>query len=237
MRNQIKLIAFDADDTLWTNMSLYHEAVKRIKEILGRYVDLTSIPEDVYRIETENISILGYGTKSFIISMIEAAIKTSSQMIHASEIQKIISIGKDLMNSRVELLANAENVINELASNSVLMLLTKGELFEQQGKITRSGLSGYFRYVEIVSEKNEQTYSDILKKYNIAPRNFIMIGNSLKSDIMPVLNIGGNAVYIPHKDTWYHEKMPADFNGKKYYQLDGIDELPDFLIQKFSENR
>lgn len=231
MADKIKIIAFDADDTLWINMSLYLEAVGKIKEIFRRYANFTSIPEDVYRIEKENISLLGYGTKSFIISMVESAIKVSSNKIKANDIQEIISIGKNLINNPVVLLDNVENVVKKLASKFNLMLLTKGELFEQENKIVRSGLSEYFRYIEIVGEKNKQTYYDIVQKYNISPKNFLMIGNSIKSDIMPVLGIGGNAVYIPHKDTWYHEQMPHSNEAMDYYKINNISELPDLMIE------
>ncbi len=222
MDNEIKIIAFDADDTLWLNMSLYFEAVEKIKDIFRRYVDMTSIPKDVFKIETENIPVLGYGTKSFIISMVEAAIKVCSQKIEANDIQEIISIGKNLMTSPVVLLDNVENVIKELSSDIKLMLLTKGDLFEQQSKIARSGLSDYFQYVEIVSEKDEYTYSAILQKYGLSPKNFMMVGNSLKSDIMPAISIGTRAVYIPHNDTWYHEQIPHSHDKKEYYTIDNM---------------
>ncbi|MCP4161276.1 MAG: HAD family hydrolase [Deltaproteobacteria bacterium] len=231
--NNIELIAFDADDTLWINMSLYFDAINRIKEILGSYVGLDKFQENFYKIESENIPALGYGTKGFIVTMVEVAIKSSSQMIQANEIQDIISIGKNLMNSPIELLDGVEKVVSKLASKSGLMLLTKGDHFEQQGKIDRSGFSKYFPYVEIVIEKDENSYSKILENQNVAPENFLMIGNSLKSDIMPVVNIGGNAVYIPHKDTWHREEIGEDSIEKRYYQLEDIRELPDFLIKKF----
>jgi putative hydrolase of the HAD superfamily len=231
MRNETKIISFDADDTLWVNMSFYFEAVEKIKEIFGRYIDMSSIPKDVYRIETANVSTLGYGTKSFIISMIEAGIRISSQNIEANDIQEIISIGKTLISSPVVLLDNVENVLKNLSSKFQLMLLTKGDLFEQQSKIDRSGLSDYFCYVEIVSKKNERTYSEILQKYDILPKNFLMIGNSLKSDILPVINVGGNAVYIPHEDAWYHEQISHSDREEKYYKIDSISNLPEIIAK------
>ncbi|MCP4345413.1 MAG: HAD family hydrolase [Desulfobacterales bacterium] len=232
MNKLIKLIAFDGDDTLWTNMPFYLEAVEKIKTILGKYTDITVIPKEVYETETENLSVLGYGTKSFIISMIEAAIKVTSQKIHPKEIQEIITIGKSLMNLPVELLPNVRKVVADLSSDNSLMILTKGDLFEQKSKILRSGLLDYFKYIEIVSEKDEQTYSEILEKYNIEPENFLMIGNSLRSDIVPVLNIGANAVYIPHNAVWYHEEVSGDVQ-KEYYEINDIRELPGLLGVKF----
>ncbi len=238
MENEIKIIAFDADDTLWSNMSFYFEAVEKIKDVFRRYIDMTSIPKDVFKIETENISALGYGTKSFIISMVEAAITVCSPKIQADDIREIISIGKSLMTSPVVLLDNVENVIGELSSDYNLMLLTKGDLFEQQSKIARSGLSDYFQYIEIVNEKDEHTYSGILQKYDISPKSFLMVGNSLKSDVIPVINIGANAIHIPHKDTWYYEQIPHSYEQKQYHKIDCISELPDLIakrIYKFAE--
>ena len=233
MRHQIELIAFDADDTLWTNMSFYHRSLDQIREIIGKHTDITSIPAELQAIETMNVSSFGYGTKSFIISMIETAIAVSEQRIQASEIQEIITIGKSLLNAPVELFEDAAHVVRTLSSCIELMLITKGDLFEQEAKILASGISDYFKYVEIVSEKDEHTYASLLHEYGKAPEHFLMVGNSPKSDVVPVLNIGGIAVHIPCDATWYHEELASGVaaNGN-YFSLRHISELPDFLAQQ-----
>lgn len=234
MKAPIELLAFDADDTLWANMALFFEAVDRIKGIIGRYADEASVMAEIRNTETENVSVLGYGIKSFIISMVETAVKASSGEITAHEIQEIISIGRELTNRPVTLLDHVEEVIDELSSRFPLMLLTKGDTFEQERKISGSGLSGYFRYIEIAGEKDARTYSRILEKYKTAPNRFLMVGNSLKSDILPVVEIGGNAAYIPHKDTWYHESVPGGHGKAGYHELDNMGDLPG-LIRKLQE--
>ncbi|MDM8525426.1 HAD family hydrolase, partial [Desulfococcaceae bacterium HSG8] len=231
MNNSLKLIAFDGDDTLWEDISFYQEAVKNITEILGKYADTTSIPEDLYKTEVENISVLGYGAKSFTISMIETAIRLSSQKIHPGDIQEIIAIGKSVVSHPIRLLPDVREVLTCLSSHYRLMLVTKGDFYEQKAKISHSGLSDYFAYIEIVSEKDEHAYSEILERYSIAPENFMMIGNSLRSDVVPVLNIAGNAVHIPHKFTWYHEQVSGDIQ-KEYSELKGIRELPGLINSK-----
>jgi len=237
MNRQIELLAIDADDTLWTNMLFYHEAMDSIKNILEKYTDTALIIKDLYEIETANISVLGYGTKSFIITMVEAAISLTEGKIKAHDILEIVTIGKTLFSRPVELLDNVKETLAELSQNYTLMLLTKGDLFEQQGKINCSGLIGYFEYTEIVSEKDEATYSALLQRYNIAPENFLMAGNSLKSDIFPVLNIGGNAVHIPHRSVWYHEDVPADEAGRDYIVISDISELTGLICQNYPQKK
>lgn len=227
MEQQIELLAFDADDTLWVTMPLYLEAVEKVKDILETYIEPGTIFEkNMFDIESRNGPVRGYGTKSFIISMVEMAVAASSQTVSAGEIQKIISIGKDLMDRPLEVLDGVEDVIRELSAHWNLMLLTKGDLFEQQGKIYRSGLSEYFRYVEILNDKSDGSYSNLLEKYGVLPAQFLMVGNSLESDIIPVVNIGGNAVHIPDRDARYHETVSVGNRVNGWTRVDNIRSLP-----------
>lgn len=228
MNNQLKLIAFDGDDTLWGDMPFYHEAIEKIAAMLREYAHTNPVQDVLCETETENLSIMGYGSKTFLISVLEAAIKVSDHKIQVHEILEIIRIGKSLMNHPIRLLPDVKEVLTDLASDYRLMLITKGDISEQKSKIYRSGLSDCFRYIEIVNEKDEQTYSEILKRYDVAPENFLMIGNSLRSDIIPVLNIGGNAVHIPYEVTWYHEEVSEDIE-KEYSRLSEIRELPGLI--------
>lgn len=233
MRLPLSVIAFDADDTLWVNEPNYRNAEKELERILQNYVDIHSITEKLYKVEMKNLSLFGYGAKGFTISMIETAIELSGKKIRAREIERIINIGKSVMNNPIELLPNARKVVIHLSQMCKLMLITKGDLFDQESKIARSGLSEFFKYVEIVSEKDEAAYSKILKKYHIECDKFLMVGNSLKSDILPILNIGSNAVHIPYHTTWIHENVEHSDNCKKYYELPDIIELPDLIQNSF----
>jgi len=233
MRQPLSVIAFDADDTLWVNEPNYRNAEKELERILQNYVDIQSITENLYKVEMKNLSLFGYGAKGFTISMIETAIELSGKRITAREIEQIISIGKSVMNNPIELLPNVRKVVIHLSQICKLMLITKGDLFDQESKIARSGLSEFFKYVEIVSEKDEATYFKILKKHRIECHKFLMVGNSLKSDILPILNIGSKAVHIPYHTTWIHENVEQPDNRKKYYELPDIIELPDLIKNSF----
>jgi putative hydrolase of the HAD superfamily len=233
MKLPLSVIAFDADDTLWVNEPNYRNAEKELERILKNYVDIQSITENLYKIEMKNLSLFGYGAKGFTISMIETAIELSGKKISAKEIQQIINLGKSVMNNPIELLPNVRKVVIQLSQICKLMLLTKGDLFDQESKIARSGLSEFFKYVEIMSEKDEETYTKILKKYSIDHDKFLMIGNSLKSDILPILSIGSKAVHIPYHTTWIHENVEQTDTNPEYYELSDIIELPDFIDKIF----
>lgn len=229
MKPEIRLIAFDADDTLWVNEPFYQDAERKLEELLRQYVDGASITEDLYRVESNNLSLFGYGTKGFTISMIETAIQLSSQRIKAEEIQEIIGIGKSMMQNPIELLPGVKEVLTEMGQKVDLMLLTKGDLFDQESKIARSGLADHFRYVEIVSEKDEPTYAGLFRKYGLRAEQMLMVGNSLKSDIFPMTAVGAHAVHIPFHTTWVHEKIASTQDRDDHFELSEIGELPGFV--------
>ncbi|WP_281648554.1 HAD family hydrolase [Parendozoicomonas sp. Alg238-R29] len=225
------VIAFDADDTLWPNEPYFRDAEKEIIKLLERYYRGDNLLEHLYQQEIKNLHIFGYGAKGFSLSMIESVIELSEGMVNGAEIQKIIDLGKSIMTYPINLIEGVHETLEEL-KDYPLMLITKGDLFDQESKIARSGLGDYFQAVEIVSEKNDETYLRLLQRYNIKPENFWMIGNSLKSDVLPIDRIGGTGVHIPFESTWQHETVSEDHAAEhNYHELQSIRELP-MLIEK-----
>jgi putative hydrolase of the HAD superfamily len=226
----IDLIAFDADDTLWQNEDLFYATHERFKKLLVRYHDEQWIVDRLYQTESRNFSHFGYGVKGFTLSMIETAIELSEGRISAGEIQAIIELGREMMNAPIQLLDGVAEVIEQLSQKFELMLITKGDLFHQESKIVRSGLKDYFKRVEIVSEKDAEVYQRIAAKHGITPERFLMIGNSLRSDILPVIAMGGIAVHVPYKTEWVHERVsPEELIDKNYFEVQHFNLLPDFL--------
>lgn len=222
----IDVIAFDADDTLWQNEDLFYATHEKFKRLLAKYHDERWIGERLYQTEARNFSHFGYGVKGFTLSMIETAIELSEGRISAAEIQTIIEMGREMMNAPIELLDGVRETIEHLAQSFDLMLITKGDLFHQEAKIARSGLKDHFKRIEIVSEKDIKIYQHILMKHSIRPERFLMIGNSLKSDILPVIAMGGIAVHIPYKTEWVHERVSAEeLHGKQYIEVKHISHL------------
>lgn len=226
----IEIIAFDADDTLWNNEHLYHRAKIEFSQLLVGYVEPQAAKDRLDALEVRNIPYFGYGIKSFGLSMIEAAADVFAGRVSGDEIRQILDIIKGMMTAEVEFVPGAEDTLAELSNSYGLMLITKGDLFEQESKIERSGVAQYFRYLEIVGEKSEDTYRTILGKYNLDPDKFLMVGNSLRSDILPVLRIGGQAVYIPNDQTWSHEHAgEEEFGDHEFIQLEHLHQLPKYL--------
>ncbi len=229
----IKVIAFDADDTLWVNETIFTVTQERFKEILSQYVRAETLEEKLYGFEMRNLKIFGYGIKGFMLSMIETAIELSAGKISGAEIQQIINLGKVMLDHPVEVLPNVEETLRALKESYTLMLITKGDLFDQESKIARSGLADYFSQVEILSEKDEETYRRVLKRNNVNVEEFLMVGNSLKSDVLPICNLGARAVYIPFHTTWAHEVITPDTSANlTYHELPDISLLPAYLQQE-----
>ncbi|UFH55167.1 HAD family hydrolase [Spirosoma sp. KNUC1025] len=222
----MKLIAFDADDTLWVNEPNYVDVKQELCTLLSHHVDEETLTNRFYDAQIRNLHIFGYGAKSFILSMIETAIELTDGAITGYEIQQIIDVGRRLIDFPIDVLDGIPEVLETLSKDFDLMVLTKGDLFDQESKIARSGLGHYFKHVEIVSEKNEQAYQRVLQKYNVRPSDFIMIGNSLKSDILPVVHIGARAIHIPYAITWVHEQVADEhLVGKSFTTLESAREL------------
>jgi putative hydrolase of the HAD superfamily len=226
------LIAFDADDTLWHNEPLYSDAQDKLAEILSVYADHDTVAQRLFETEMGNLEYYGYGVKSFTLSMIETAIKISDRKIPSTEIEKIIQSARNMLTNKTQLLEYVEETVSTLAKSHPLMIVTKGDLLDQEVKLARANIGDYFQHVEIVSHKNQDTYAHLLSRHKVEPHRFLMVGNSLKSDVLPVVELGGHGVYIPYHVTWAHEVVehhPGEHNG--YYELEHIGQLPK-LVEK-----
>ncbi len=222
----IDWIAFDADDTLWRNEEYYLDGRAQFFKILEKY-DLH--PEQISqfdRLEVDNIQYFGYGVMSFILSMIELAIELTGEKIHPQDIQQIIQLGKRMLTHEVVVFQGVEELLETLSADYPLMLITKGDLFHQQRKFKESGLMPYFKVLEVVSEKDSSVYDDILQRHKIQPDRFLMIGNSLRSDVLPVLKLGGWALHLADHPTWSHEDDPqVESSLEHYLEAEGIPQV------------
>lgn len=227
-----RLIAFDADDTLWQNETLYHAAQDVFVDLLRRYHSAEWIRDRLFDTEMRNLAHFGYGIKAFSLSMIETAVELTEGRVTGAEIRVLIDQARAMIDAPIELLPGVEQVLRQLHGRFPLALITKGDLLDQHRKVERSGLAHLFQHIEVVADKNDATYSALMQKMGVAPVGFMMIGNSLKSDILPILRLGGQAVYIAHALTWQHESAPTPAAGTPgYYQMDQISGLPALLGQ------
>jgi putative hydrolase of the HAD superfamily len=234
----IDMIALDADDTLWHNEILYARTQEKFQQLLSPYLQDARVGEELYQTEMQNLRTYGYGIKGFALSMIETAIRLSDGQIQASEIQGIIDLTRDMLEAPVQLLDHVEDVVATLSTSRTLMMITKGDLFDQERKIARSGLASHFAHVEIVSDKTIDAYRSLLARHQIAAQRFLMVGNSLRSDILPVVALGGHAVHIPYHITWDHEAVAArDEAPRTYFELEHIGLLPEFVERLCEEGR
>lgn len=228
---ELQVIAFDADDTLWVNEPFFQETEQRFCDLLEDFLPRHTISRELLAIEIENLKHYGYGIKSFILSMIEAAIKVSGKTIGVEIIEKIIAIGKEMLDHPIELIDGVEEVLQALQGKYRLVMATKGDLLDQEKKLIKSGLAKYFHHTEIVSEKKEPEYQKLIKHLDIQPSQFLMIGNSLKSDILPVLNLGGYGFHVPFYTTWEYEKVEITIDNPNFRQLTSIREVLEHLPQ------
>lgn len=225
-----KVIAFDADDTLWVNEPYFRQAEDQFAKLLSPYETENKIHQELYRVITGNIPLYGYGVKSCILSMIQCATELSNHQLSAEVTQQILEIGKQMLTQPIELLPNIEDVLSYLSKKYTLIVLTKGDLLDQEKKLERSGLLSYFHHVEVMSEKNKQGYQRVLNHLEIVPKDFLMIGNSLKSDVLPVLKIGSNAIHIPFHSIWKFETVSEKaLKNQNYKTLDSALKLVDLL--------
>ncbi len=227
---EIQVIAFDADDTLWSNEPFFQETEKKFCDMLEDYLPHHTISRELLEIEIQNLALYGYGIKSMILSMIETAIRISDKTIGVDAIEKIINIGKEMLDKPIELLEGVEDVLKALHGKYRLVMATKGDLLDQEKKLVKSGLAKYFHHTEIVSEKKEAEYTKLIKHLDIPAHQFLMIGNSLKSDILPVLNVGGHAFHVPFHTTWAYEKIEHTIEHPHFRQLTHIKEALQYLL-------
>ncbi|MCA8831782.1 HAD family hydrolase [Hymenobacter pini] len=228
-----RLIAFDADDTLWPNQPYFDLAEARLYELLGHYAAPEELSARFFEVQRENMPLFGYGAKSFMLSMIETVIRLTDGQVSGQEIQHILDHGKRLLDYPIELLPHVPEVLAAVQAQGIpLMLLTKGDLFDQESKLARSGLGDLFDHVEIVSEKNDATYQRILSRHGLRPEEFVMVGNSLKSDVLPVARLGGRAVYVPYHTTWVMERVSEEERaGAAFQEVASMAEVPAWLAQ------
>ncbi|MEY4938865.1 MAG: hypothetical protein RIQ93_600 [Verrucomicrobiota bacterium] len=221
------VIAFDADDTLWHNEVIFENVHARYRALLAHYHEAEMVDRTLFATEMRNLELYGYGVKGFTLSAIETAIELTAGKIRPEEIQQLIALGREMLAHPVDLLDGVEETLAHLSSRHLLVVITKGDLRDQQRKLAKSGLAARFAHVEIVSEKNIATYAEIFRRHTIAPERFLMVGNSLKSDILPVLALGGAAAHVPYRITWAAEHVdekPAP--GARFFPMTHIRELP-----------
>lgn len=206
-KSKIKVIAFDADDTLWINEPYFQEIESKFCGLLEDYASHHTISQELLKTEIKNLEIYGYGVKGYTLSMIETALRISNNAIPVEVIDKAIEYGKEMLLKPIELIEGIEHALQTLKDKYRLVVATKGDLLDQENKLKRSGLEKYFHHIEVMSEKNELEYKKLIRHLDIQPNEFLMIGNSLKSDVLPVLAIGGHAAHVPFHTTWAHEKI------------------------------
>ena len=220
------VLAFDGDDTLWHNESRFHLTQTALRDLLRRHVPDADVDNHLYEVEMRNLGLYGYGVKSFTLSMIETAIELTKGQIPAADLEVILGWGKRMLGEPTELLDGVEAALKGASGRYSLLLITKGDLFDQESKLARSGLGEMFTGVEILSDKNVNSYRSVLRRRGIKPEEFIMVGNSLRSDIAPVVALGARAVHIPYHVTWNHEQLPEEaLPAAGWYRLDRIGEL------------
>lgn len=227
MTHKPYLIAFDADDTLWDHESYFVDTRNQIAAILAPYIDSSALEEELYEVEKENLKIFGYGVKGFTISVIQTAIEVSKGKVDSARIYKIITQGKELMRHPIQLRPFVQETLKSLAAKHPLTLITKGDLFHQEYKIEASGVAKYFQNIEIVGEKEPNTYLSLLAKYRVEPERFLMIGNSLRSDVIAALEIGGNGIHIPSGYVWAHDEVEEALVNK--YNFTELQDMADCI--------
>jgi putative hydrolase of the HAD superfamily len=226
----LKVIAFDADDTLFVNETYFEETEKKFCLLMSDYLSSQSLSQELLKTQVNNLPLYGYGIKGYILSMIETAIQVSDGTISPKGIHKITELGKELIQKPIELLDGVEETLAALNGKYKLVVATKGDLKDQQRKLHDSGLGHYFHHIEVMADKQEINYEKLLKRLEIEPSEFFMIGNSLKSDVLPVLNIGGYAVHVPFHTTWAHEKIEHTIVHPNFKAVEKITEILPILL-------
>lgn len=227
----IKTLAFDADDTLWQNEQFFRLTEKEFQSLLSDHADEKVLAEKLLDTERKNLKTYGFGIKGFTLSMIETALQVTDGRVPTKVIGKILGIGRELLSHPIELMPGVTDVLNRVAPDYDLFLITKGDLFDQERKIAQSGLADYFQAIEIVHDKNEATYRRIFDQRGVQAADAMMVGNSMKSDVLPVLNLGSWGVYVPHDMNWVMEHAEAPEDHPRFRQIDKLTDLPAVLDQ------
>ena len=226
----VRVVGFDGDDTLWHSETRFHVTQGEFRDLLKRHVPDADVDRRLAEMEMKNLGIYGYGVKSFTLSMLETAIELTEGRIPTSDLEVILGWGKGMLMEPTELLDGVEETLRLLGGRYDLLLITKGDLFDQEGKLARSGLGDLFLGVEILSEKNTDSYRGVFTRRAIKPEDFVMVGNSLRSDVVPVVSLGAQAVHIPYEVTWHHEHVPEEeLPNEGWQRISSIRELPAIL--------
>ena len=230
MRQNLDYIIFDADDTLWINETFFRETEQKLCKLLEKYSPTDEVMRVLYLKEIQNLEIYGYGIKGFTLSMLETGLEVSNKQITAGEIEQIILLGKEQLTHPVELIDGVKDTLRELSRHYHLAMATKGDLMDQERKLKLSGLSDFFCHIEIMSDKTDAAYRKLLKDLNTTPEKIMMVGNSMKSDILPILKMGGYAVHIPFYTTWIHEMVSDEVEHPKLTVLESNKEIKEVLL-------
>lgn len=228
-----RAIGFDADDTLWVNEPYFQDVEHRFCSLLEEFLEPHEISRELLKTESNNIPLYGYGVKAFTLSMIETAVKISNGALSPSIVSQILEFGKEMLRKDVELLDGVKETLSILHEKFQLVVATKGDLRDQERKLQKSGLIKYFHHVEIMSEKEVPDYQKLLWHLDVAPSEFIMIGNSLKSDILPALEIGAKAIHIPYHTTWALEKVEIKIDNPNFYHAENILDACNIILNIF----
>lgn len=230
MFDKVKVIAFDADDTLWVNETYFREAEKKFTKLLSNYETENKIDQELFKLEIKNLNLYGYGIKGFMLSMVECALKLSNYTVPQSIIEEILNIGKDMLEKPIVLIDGVEEVLKFLHGKYKLIVATKGDLLDQERKLDKSGLLKYFHHIEVMSEKKVPDYQKLIKHLDIPAKELLMIGNSLKSDVLPLVELGASAIHIPFHTTWAHEEVSKqDSLNLEYKTLGSIQDILSLL--------
>jgi putative hydrolase of the HAD superfamily len=232
----IETVAFDADDTLWHNEHLFQDTQKKLEAIVQRYRPGEDIHEALFAVEMRNLELFGYGIKGFTLSMVEAAIQLTGERITAAEVHEIVQLGKHMMTAPVDLLEGVEETLAAVCGRFRVILITKGDIVDQNSKIERSGLADCFEQVEIVPRKDARAYRTIFERHGIEPARTVMVGNSMPSDVLPILELGGHGVHVPYALLWAHEAHDEDPVSERFHRLQRLDELPGLLRRLAGES-
>lgn len=232
----IDTVAFDADDTLWHNEHLFQDTQRKLEAIVQRYRPGEDIHDALFAVEMRNLQLFGYGIKGFTLSMVEAAIQLTQERITAPEIHEIVQLGKTMMSAPVDLLEGVEETLAAVKGRFRVILITKGDIVDQTSKIERSGLADHFEQVEIVARKDAAVYRTIFVRHGIEPARCVMVGNSMPSDVLPMLELGGHGVHVPYALLWAHEAHDNDPESDRFHRLQRLNELP-ALLQRLMSDR
>ena len=225
----IKVIGFDADDTLWVNETYFREAEEEFCNLMAEYETPNKTDQELFKMEMKNLPLYGYGVKAFALSMVEMALEISNHNVSQKTIHDILNIGKNMLEKPVELLDGVEEVLKHLSKKYRLILATKGDLLDQERKLEKSGLTEYFHHIEVMSDKQDVNYSKLLNHLDIKPSEFLMIGNSLKSDVLPLVEIGARAVHVPFHTTWEHEEVRGPIENKGYMTMSNLTDILEYV--------